>query len=227
MAESRVQGGLTADAVPRWVAPVAVAGASGVGAYVGAWLLAGLWTPGYDATRQAISELFALGAPVGPATLLRIVLIVSGMLTLGFAVALDRGLPGHGRAPAISAAISGATTALVVAVPCSSGCPGFGASLTDTLHVVVAGTSYATLVATPLLVARRIRGHNDRFARVSLVLGGFALLGFVVRNLGIGDPIGGLQQRVFNTTADLWYVLAAIVLVQRTRAAAPGRSRRA
>ena len=207
-----------ARTVPRWVRIVAVLGLVGVTAYVASWAVAGAVTAGYDPMEQAISELFAVGAPTLPRMLLVVSLVASGVALLAFGPAMDRGLPGHGRAGPVVASVSGVMTVLIVAFPCTAGCPGAGTSFTDTMHVVVAGTGYLSLLLAPLLVAWRVRDHDRSLAVWSVVLGGVALAGFVIRNLGVADGLAGLQQRVFNTTADLWYVVAAIWLLRRPHA---------
>lgn len=194
----------------------AVAGMLGVTFYVGAWAVAGIVTPDYDPWRQAISETFAIGAPTGPATLVRLSLVVSGIALVAFGWAMEHGLPGTGRAGPVVCAVSGVLTVLVVAFPCTAGCPGFGASTTDTMHVVVAGGGYLSLLVTPVLVGLRVREHTPVFARWSLALGGLALVGFATRNLGL-EALPGLQQRTFNTIADVWYVVAGVVLLVRVR----------
>lgn len=206
--------------LPPWVVPVAVVGGAGVMAYVAAWAAAGVWYADYDPVAQAISELFARGAPAGPARLVRGSLLVTGALLVPFAAALDRGLPGRGRAGPVAAGVAGVMTVLVGVFPCTEGCPGPGTSLTDTIHGIVAGIGYGALVAAPILSAFRLRGRDDRFAAVSLVLGGLALGGFLAHATGLVEGAGGLVQRIFNTTADLWYLLAAVVIVRRARSAA-------
>lgn len=201
---------------PLAVRVIAMLGVAGIVGYIAAWAVAGIVTPGYDPLRQAISETFAIGAPLVPATLVRVSLVVSGAALVAFGWALDHGLPGRGRAAPVSCVVSGVLTMLVVAVPCTAGCPGVGTSLTDTLHAVVAGGGYLALLLTPLLAAVRVRDHAPRLARWSVALGGTALVGFLVRNLGV-EVLPGLQQRVFNTLGDAWYLVAALVLVRRAR----------
>lgn len=200
----------------------ATAGMLGVIFYVVAWTVAGIVTPDDDPLRQAISETFALGAPLGPATLVRVSLVVSGIALVAFAWALEHGLPGTGLAGSVVCAISGVLTVLVAVFPCTAGCPGVGASFTDTMHVVVAGGGYLALLVTPVLVALRVRERAPVFARWSLVLGGLALIGFAARNLGL-EVLPGLQQRTFNTIADAWYVVAGVVLILRVRRHGGGR----
>lgn len=183
--------------------------------YIASWAVAGAWYGGYDPLRQAISESFAAGAPAGPARLMKVALVVTGVLLVPLAAALHHGLPGRGRAGPVAAGVSGAMTALVAFFPCSAGCPGADTSVTDLMHAVTAGGAYAALIAAPLLFAVRLRGHDDRFAALSALLGALALAGFVARLLGFGAPVAGLLQRAFNTTADVWYLLAAAVVVRR------------
>ena len=52
------------DRATRFTRPLLIAGIAGVTLYVGTWFVLGLLAPGYDPLRQAISELFDLGAPV-------------------------------------------------------------------------------------------------------------------------------------------------------------------
>lgn len=208
------------DMLPRWIVPVLVAGAAGVVGYVSAWALAGVWTEDYDPVRQAISELFAIDAAVGPALLVSGALVLTGVLLVPFALALHLTLPGEGLAGPVLAGLSGVATVAVVFFPCSAGCPGIGTSSTDTLHTLVAGAGYAALVLAPIAFGLRMRGHDDRFAAVSIVVGIVAALGFVARAAGVGAELTGLSQRFFNTLADAWYVLAAFVATRHARSPA-------
>lgn len=196
---------------------LAVAGAIGVVVYVVSWAVAGTLIDGYDPLHDAISETFAIGAPAVPRTLMTTVLIVTGALLVVTGWALDRGLPGQGRAGPVAAAISGIGTIGAAVFPCTAGCPGFGTTFTDSAHTVVAGIGYVALIVTPLLVVPRVRPHAPALARLSLVLGALALAGFVVRNVGLTSSFGGLQQRIFNTVADIWFVAAAVWIVRRHR----------
>lgn len=199
------------------VATVAVLGVAGVLAYIGTWVVGGIVWEGYDPTRQAISELFALGAPATTRLPLSVGLALSGIGLVAFGWAMHVGLPGRGRAGPVLAMVSGVMTVAVVAFPCTSGCPGAGTSFTDTMHVVTAGTGYVALMLAPLAMAWRLRGHVPWLATAGVVLGGGALAVFLVRSAGFGSASPGLEQRVFNTMADAWYVLAAVVIVRRAR----------
>lgn len=205
------------EAPHRWAAPVAVLGVAGVLAYIGTWISGGLLWETYDPTRQAISELFAIGAPVGTRLPLSIGLAVSGVGLAAFGWAMHVGLPGRGRVGPALAVLSGVMTVAVVLFPCTSQCPGAGTSFTDTLHVVTAGTGYVALMLAPLAMGWRVREHLPGLAMASWVLGGGALALFLARTVGLAPEYSGLQQRIFNTTADLWYVVAAVAIVRRAR----------
>ena len=190
----------------------------GVLAYVATWAVLGLLAPDYDPLRQAISELFDLGAPRWQRLTLSGVLLVTGVALLPVGPVLDRVLPGRGRLGPALAVLAGVGTATVAFFPCTAGCPGFGTTTTDTMHVLLAGGGYIGLVTAPLAFAWRLRDTAWRdLAVAGLVLGGVATVGFLVRNLGV-DAFGGLQQRVFNTLADAWYVVAAVVALRRGQA---------
>lgn len=212
--------------VPRHAASVAIIGVIGVLAYIAAWAVGGVVWDEYDPMRQAISELFAIGAPTATRAPLSVGLVASGLGLVAFGWALDVGLPGRSRLGPALAVLSGLMTVAVVFFPCTAGCPGFGSTVTDTMHVVTAGTGYVALMLAPLAVGRRVRHLLPGLARASWILGGGALALFLARTAGLAPELSGLQQRVFNTTADAWYLVAAVVIVRRSRAGSPGRGRR-
>lgn len=202
----------------RAVVPLLVAGAVGVVLYVGTWAWAGAVTPGYDPLRQAISELFAIGAPSGPRWALTVILVVTGLGLGPMGFALERTLPARGMVGPLLIALSAVMIGLVGLFPCTATCPGWGASTTDTLHSLTAAIGYLALIVAPIAYGVRLRVAMPGFATASLLLGGIALVGFALRYAGVVDlPLAGLQQRVLNTVADAWYVLAAVVGVRRWR----------
>lgn len=190
----------------------------GVVAYVTTWAVLGVVADDYDPLRQAISELFDLGVPTWQRSTLAGVLLVTGVVLLPVGPVFDRLMPGRGRLGPLLAVLAGLGTLTVAFFPCTAGCPGVGTTFTDTMHTVLAGGGYVGLVTAPLAFAWRLRETTWRdLALAGLVLGGVATLGFLVRNLGV-DAMAGLQQRVFNTLADAWYVLAAAVVLRRGQA---------
>lgn len=209
----------------RWLLVIAIAGAGGVVLYIGSWLVAGMLWEGYDPARQAISELFATDAPIVPARLLEVVLFLTGALLIAFAWMLHRVFPGDALAGPAAVAISGIGTLLVPFVPCSPGCPGAGTTPADSWHTIVAGGGYVALAVAPLLFAHRLRARDPVVARISLVFGVAAVVGFGAYVLGLGGDLGGAIQRAFNTTADLWLLVMAAVALRRLAAQAEGSAR--
>jgi hypothetical protein len=202
------------EPLPRWVRATLWFGLVAVVLYVGGWLVAGAVRDGYDAREQAISELFELGAPWSSRGPLTFGLLVSGVAFLLLAPALHRALPGRGRLGPALVVLAGVGTLGVLAAPCTAGCPGFGATPTDTWHVITAGLGYGALASAPLAFAWRLRVSAPTLARWSTIIGGTSVVLFVVHVSGIVPVATGLQQRVFNTAADLWYVLVAVWLLR-------------
>jgi hypothetical protein len=205
--------------VPRWVRGALWFGLAAVVVYVAGWAVAGQLRGDYDPAEQAISELFALGAPWTSRGPLVVGLVLSGLAFLLLAPALHRALPGRGRLGPLLVVVAGVGTLGVVAAPCTDGCPGTGTSTTDTWHAVTAGVGYGALVLAPLAFAWRIRRALPGLARWSAIIGGAGLTLFAVAVLGLVEAAPGLQQRLFNTVADAWYVLVAVWVLRRDAAA--------
>lgn len=193
-------------------------GLSAVVLYVGGWLVAGAIRPGYDPTQQAISELFELGAPWPSRGLLVAGLLLSGLAFLLLAPVLHRTLPGEGRLGPVLVVIAGLGTLGVLAAPCSPGCPGAATTAFDRWHTIAAGTGYTALVLAPVAFGWRLRRAEPGLTRWSLLVGGGAAVLFGAYAAGAVTVVPGLQQRVFNTLADAWYVLIAVWLLRRDAA---------
>ncbi len=207
------------DGIPTWARAALWFGLVAVSLYVGGWLLAGTVRDGHEPRQQAISELFELGAPWSSRGLVVVGLVLSGIAFLVLAPALHRTLPGRGRLGPGLVLIAGLGTLGVVAAPCSPGCPGAATTAFDRWHTITAGTGYTALVLAPLAFAWRLRRAEPRLAAWSLVLGGGAAVLFGVYAAGLVTAVPGLQQRVFNTLADAWYVLVAVWVLRRDAAA--------
>jgi hypothetical protein len=201
---------------------VTIGAVAALAVYVGGWALAGVLADGYDPREQAISELFALGAPPLPRALLVTGLAASAVALVAFAAVLHRRLPGGSAAGPAAIAGSGVATGLILAFPCTEGCPGVGAGWTDTGHTVVATVGYALLVAGPLLLAGRTRGRDRTFSAATVIIAGGAAALYGVHLTGLAGWGPGTAQRVFNTVADLWYVFAATWLLSGRHVLAAG-----
>jgi hypothetical protein len=203
--------------VPRWERGTLWFGLVAVSFYVLGWLVAGRLRDGYDASHQAISELFELGAPWSSRGLLVVGLAVSGVAFLLLAPVLHRRLPGEGRLGPVLVAVAGLGTLGVIAAPCSPGCPGADTTPFDLGHTVAAGVGYGALVLAPIAFAWRLRSAERTLAGWSAVIGGLAGALFLAYLGGVFDAAPGLAQRVFNTLADAWYVLIVVWLLRRDR----------
>ena len=106
--------------------------------------------------------------------------------------------------------MAGAGTLGVAAAPCTAGCPGAATSATDLWHTITTGVGYTALVLAPLAFGWRLRSAAPRLAWWSVVIGGTGLALFGVYALGLVEAAPGLQQRLFNTIGDAWYVLVVL-----------------
>ena len=125
-------------------------GSAGPVAFVGAWLVGGLQTPGYDPVRSTISQLAREQAATAP--LMTGGFVAFGVLMPGYATALRRAL---GTAPALATATSGIATLAVAALPLSLA----GGQAVDQWHHVAAGIGYVGQALAPLLAARALRSR--------------------------------------------------------------------
>ena len=100
----------------------------GVLTYVATWAVLGVLADGYDPLRQAISELFDLGAPDWQRLTLAGVLLVTGVALLPVGPVFDRLMPGRGRLGPLLAVLAGLGTLTVAFFPCTAGCPRWASS---------------------------------------------------------------------------------------------------
>lgn len=184
----------------------ALCGIAGPAAFVGAWLVGGLVTDGYDPLEEAISQLAREGAPTR--VLMTGGLVAFGVLMPVWARVLSREL----RSPALlpTVALAGLSTLAVAALPLTRE-PG---GTQDTLHAVAAGTGYLAMALTPLVATAALRrlGH-DRAAAASTVVG-LVSLSALVGTVALDERGGGLQ-RLGLTVVDAWHVAAATWVLRR------------
>jgi hypothetical membrane protein len=192
--------------------PVRLGAACGVlapAAFVGAWLVAGLLTPGYDPVDQAISQLAREGAPTR--ALMTGGLIAFGLLLPVWAAVLAGRL--CSRPVQAAATVAGLATLAVAALPLTRD-PG-GAQ--DLLHAVAAGIGYVAMALTPLLAVSPLRraGHPGAAAASAVV--GVTSAAALVGTLLAADVSGALQ-RLGLGVVDAWHLVVAVRVL---RAAAP------
>ena len=143
---------------------LAAGGVLGPAAFVAAWFVGGLRTPGYDPLRDAISRLAAEGAGQRP-------LMTSGFVAFGVLVPLAAPVLARtvgSRGVLVTATVAGLTTLAVAATPLTVE----EGTRQDALHAVWAGTGYVAMALTPLLAAPSLRrlGHR-RAAALSVAVG--------------------------------------------------------
>ena len=180
-------------------------GVAGPVAFVAAWLVAGLLTPGYSPVDQPISRLAASGADTRPLTTAGFVAF--GVLLPVYALALRRLLGSRGAA--LAAAGSGIATLAVAALPLSRE----GGQGVDTWHAVAAGCGYAAQVLAPLLGGRHLRGRARTTSYAVAALAAACLVG----SLAV-PGLTGLLQRTGLTAVDAWYVAVAAGALRRVSA---------
>lgn len=200
--------------------PFQLAAACGIAApvaFVVSTVLAGVLREGYDPTTQAISELFEVGAPTS--TIVVVGFIAFGLLALPFAWALYHGLPGDPWLAALAVVLDAVGTLAILVFPCTVGCPGPAGGSGDLLHTVTAGLAYLGHLGAPLLVARHL-GRHPHWAGLRAASWGLGLVAvgmFAFWAVGFAGAYGGLAQRAFTVTSDVWFATAAVWLLVRAR----------
>ena len=185
---------------------MAVCGIVGPSAFVGAWLVGGLLTDGYDPLADAISQLAREGAPTR--ALMTGGLVAFGVLIPVWAVRLGQAL--DSRAVRNAVAVAGLATLGVALLPLTRE----GGQPQDVGHAVVAGTGYVAMALTPILAVAPLRrlGH-ERAAAASATVGAVSATA-LVGTLLLADRSGGLQ-RLGLTVVDAWHVVAAVWMLRR------------
>ncbi|MFP5299049.1 MAG: DUF998 domain-containing protein, partial [Actinomycetota bacterium] len=117
------------------------------------------------------------------------------------------------RVAAVTTMIAGVSAVTLGIFVCSPGCPGFGTSLTDTMHSIGAVVHYVSFGLSPLIAAATTRhvtppGYRWFSLVAGLVGGSFLYSQFT----GWGE--NGITQRVGLTTLDIWMIVTAIVLMR-------------
>jgi hypothetical membrane protein len=178
-------------------------GIAGPALFVAAWAIGGARQPRYSPVDDAISRLAAVGVSSRPLMTTGFVCFGLGMLV--YSGAVRAAVPG----PAwVAVAGAGAATFGVVAFPL-----GWSAA-TDDVHGAFAVTTYAAVVAIPLLASRALAASGHRgLARLSVVTGVAAGLGLAATALGTAP---GLLQRAGLTLLDVWLAASAACMVRAT-----------
>lgn len=183
----------------------ALCGILGPASFVGAWLVGGAVTEGYDPLTQAISELAAEGASTQP--LMTAGLVAFGVLIPVWAQTLGRVL--EQPALRVSVTVAGLATLAVALFPLTRE----GGQPQDLAHAVSAGIGYVAMAVTPLIGAVAFRRRGMPRAAAASALVGAVSAACLVGTLLV-DGAGGLQ-RAGLTVVDAWYVVVAGWVLRR------------
>jgi hypothetical protein len=183
-------------------------------AFVTAWAALGAGAGGYDPTRDAISQLAALGEPTRPAMTAGLLALAAGMGLYGVALRLgpsgplsgaagpngplSGAGPPRGRRPSpvwLLPVVNGALTLAVAALPLGG--------RVDAAHGVAAALGYVTLASIPAAVGRR---------PLSVAVGLVAALCLLLTV--VAGERDGLFQRLGLTVAQGWVVVSALALLR-------------
>ncbi len=177
---------------------------------------------GYDRMSQAVSELSATGAPTR--TFLMVLAPVFVVLQVAFGTGIWRAAAGQ-RSIRVAGALvvaHGVTSLLWIVAPMSRRevIAAGGATSADTMHLVLAAATglfvAAYVVALAVGFDWRFRAYSAATLATALV---FGRLSAQVERIEAGDPTPymGLLERVGMGAWLLWMLVAAVILLRRTR----------
>lgn len=198
-----------------------VCGIAAALAYIATDIVAGLLYSGYSFTDQAVSELFAIGAPTS-----RIVVpafTLSSLLLAAFAAGVWMS-SGHNRFLRLMAVMFGGAAVVgvvlwnVFPMHMRGAAPGF----TDTMHLILATNPFVLLSIAFGVAAFRdwFRFYTAATILILLVTAIFAFLYAPELRANQPTPGLGLCERTAQYAYELWQVTLAIILLK----ALPGAS---
>ena len=202
----------------RWLLACGIAGAA---LYPLADIVAASRYPGFSYRDQAVSELFAIGAPTS--ALVVPLFTVSSTLLFLFAIGIWMSANGHRwlRLMAVMMALN-TIDALVLWNVFPMHMRGSPPTFTDTMHALLAIDPF--VLAVTVLGAVALRG---RFRAYTLATIGFstllAIVGFWYVPAFIAHrptPWMGAAERASQYATNLWYAVLAVMLLRRQRGAA-------
>lgn len=188
--------------------------------FFGTDILAGTLYTGYSFTSQAISELFAIGAPTSG--LVVPLFTVSDVLLVTFALGVWMSA---GRAHALRVMalmiVGNAVNGLVLWNFFPMHMRGVEATFTDTMHVTLAGTGviFVLLALGSGAVAYRnwFRLYSVGTILILLLTGIVAFLYAPEVGANLSTPWLGLSERISTYVYDLWQVVLSIVLLREEK----------
>jgi hypothetical protein len=186
--------------------------------YVGTDLLATVLYPGFSFTDQAVSELFAIGAPTSRIVVPLFSLASALLLCFAGGIALSAQGDGAIRLVALMFAAS-AIDALVLWNFFPMHMRGEGRTFTDTMHLILGANPFVWLAIG--LAAAAFKNWFRPLSIAALILLLLpALLAFryaPALDAGQGTPGLGLAERVSQYGYQAWQVVLAALLLRRER----------
>jgi len=185
--------------------------------YVATDILAGNLYPGYSFTAQAVSELFAIGAPTS--RLVVLLLTVHSLLLLAFALGIWMSA-GRNRALRVMAwmVVGNAVNSLVLWNFFPMHMRGVEKTLTDTMHVILAVNPFVLLTVIFGVAVFRNGFRFYSMATILIMLVPAVLSFSYVAPLRANQPTPwlGLAERISQYGNLLWQFALAVVLLCRT-----------
>ncbi|WP_213979477.1 DUF998 domain-containing protein [Sphingomonas sp. dw_22] len=185
--------------------------------YVGTDLVAASRYPGYSFTDQAVSELFAIGAPTR--FLVVPLFSIASLLLLAFAwgVWLSAGGSPMLRLVAVMSAAS-AVDALILWNAFPMHMRGAERTFTDTMHLILGANPFVWLALIFGATAFRGRFRTASIATLILLVlpAVFAFRYVHALDMGEATPGLGLAERVSQYGYQLWQAALALLLINKT-----------
>jgi len=185
--------------------------------YFGTDLFAGLRYEGYSFTSQAISELFAIGAPTSG--LVVPIYTLSSLLNLAFALGVWRSADQSRPLRLIAFMIVGnAVNGLVLWNVFPMHMRGAEATFTDTMHVLLAGVGVVFVLVSVCVAALTSRGRLRLYsmAAILILLVPGALVFLYIPGMVLGEPTPwvGLTERISTYGYYLWQTYFIVHLIK-------------
>lgn len=190
--------------------------------FVGADFLAGLLYPGYDFNSQAVSELFAIGAPTS--RLVVALFSAASLFLFAFGVGVWR-VAGERRAVRVLAVLLmvSAVNGLVLWNAFPMHMRGAARTFTDTMHLVLAANPAvpSSLVVAIVAFKGSFRYYSLATIVLLLALGGVSFSYAPLLDANEPTPWLGLTERLAQWTFHVWQIVLALRFIQadRTRSA--------